>query len=108
MLHFDGAAWSAEPIAAAECPGGYNGTNVTSLWGFESGGSTELYATTVPCSNFDTWGYDGTYLHFDGSSWELVQATDDTETEFLAVGGTGPDDVWLAGYDGLLLHYPCE
>jgi hypothetical protein len=92
VMRFDGSAWSSEPF-----PGDHETNLLHSLWGFESGGRTELYAIS-----------DAGPLHYDGSAWKRISVTDDPNATFRAVGGTGPDDVWLAGDDGLLLHYPCE
>jgi hypothetical protein len=111
MLHFDGAEWSAEVVHEMSCSisdeeGGYSYPNVEDLWGFEQDGVTELFV--VPSWLCPGGCEDGQYLHYDGSSWDAIAVTGHGGAGITAVGGTGPNDIWLAGEDGLLLHYPCE
>jgi hypothetical protein len=87
VLHFDGVAWSPIDIG-----GNYVDTSV---WGSRT--DNVFVAAFDP--DMDSCGDDWRVLATGGV---------DEETSFRAVGGTGPDDIWLAGDDGLLLHYPCE
>jgi hypothetical protein len=106
MLRFDGMSWTPDEIPDMYCDGDdVTQPVVEDLWGDERESATELFAVT---SWLYPGSYSGNYLHYDGANWERLTATDDPNTYFRAVGGTGPDDIWLAGENGLLLHYPCE
>ena len=59
------------------------------VWG---SGPADVYAVGRP----------GLLLHYDGSAWELQDASrQDTLT---AVWGSGPGDVWVCGFHGLIMH----
>lgn len=46
-------------------------------------------------------GSDGTLIHYDGTSWRVVL---ESWSSFLAIGGSGPDDVWAVG-GGHVQHF---
>jgi hypothetical protein len=56
-------------------------------------------------------GRSGFVWHYDGRSWENVRLPDDLPLDpagelpaFLKVWGRGPDDVWVVGGNGTVLH----
>ncbi len=57
-------------------------------------GSARVYATTV----------DGRVLRFDGTKWlQLYRHT--SPAVFTAITGTAEDDLWVVGFNGLVVHW---
>lgn len=48
-------------------------------------------------------GYNGTVLHYDGSTWSAM--TSGTTEHLYNVWGSGSDDVFVVGGSGTILHY---
>ena len=48
-------------------------------------------------------GTGGTALHFDGSSWSAVDSK--TDRTLRSIWGASPEDVWVVGDAGRILHY---
>jgi len=56
----------------------------------------------------DVWavGSASTIVRYDGTDWRAVPPDRPLgEATFTSVWGSGPSDVWIAGSDGLLLHW---
>lgn len=54
-------------------------------------------------SSSDVWGTSQWGLwHWDGKAWALV---DERWTNLTNIGGSGADDVWAVGWNGVILHY---
>jgi hypothetical protein len=53
----------------------------------------------------DIWavGYGGTFLHYDGSSWQVVPS--DATNDLFSVRGSSPSEIWAVGRGGALWHY---
>lgn len=80
LAHYDGAGW----------------TEVTTpfLSGTESHKLSDVWGTGPS----DVWVGGAPVMHFDGSAWSVI----DGEGRADVIGGTGSDEVYMAGYDGLL------
>jgi hypothetical protein len=81
LLHFDGTAWSL--VTAPGTPV----TDINAVWG---------------SSSTDVWFVGSTVAtHWDGAAFKQFNLTG----TLLAVSGTGPNDVWLAGENFQLRHF---
>jgi hypothetical protein len=95
ILHYDGSSWTSmtSPAAVGTC-------GISGVWGTSP---TNVFATVG--------GYSGcsSVLHYDGYLWSVVLTLPEPgDNEFPAlndVWGSGPSDVYAAGYDGLLAHF---
>lgn len=97
LWRFDGAGWNFWPDA--------EGLHLTGLWGASS---TDLWACGFWPGDEGNWNTSvGVVLHFDGVSWTEVlrDAEDFVSTNFMAIHGSGPDDVWVAGFAGRMWHF---
>ncbi len=84
IVHYDGTAWSAMASPTGEY--------LNDIWGLDA---DTLYAA----------GDNNTLLHWDGSTWSVIN-TGITGRDFLGVGGSGPDDLYVtAGAGGMVFHY---
>jgi hypothetical protein len=87
VWHYDGGSWTPTNLGAVGV--------LFSIWG---SGPTDVYAVATTGAP----GAGGYLAHYDGSQW-TVEPIDD----YGAVGGSGPNDVFLAGnlairhYDGI-------
>jgi hypothetical protein len=88
ILRYDGRAWHTEQSGT--------GQDLLAVWGSSS---SDVYAG----------GTRGTLLHFSGGSWSPVQIrlekllqVQETYSQFNALGGTSPTDVYAAGWQGLV------
>jgi hypothetical protein len=118
LLHWNGAAWSADTSSAPPAMFGVWGSGPTDLWAMgdqgtilHGDGSTWL-ATAIGTSTFNSiWGSGpsdvwaikstSTILHWNGTVW----STDTSAAGYLsAVWGSGPHDVWAVGDKGTVLH----
>jgi hypothetical protein len=48
--------------------------------------------------------YNGRIYRYNGQQW--TQIFQDTSLKFTDIAGTGPDDLWVVGENGVILHYP--
>lgn len=87
ILHFDGERWSSQELDQSYA--------IQDMWG-----SSESHVFAV---GNDMSG-NGRILFFDGRSWTALEET--WERGFLAIGGTGPDNVYVS-WDGAssFLHF---
>jgi hypothetical protein len=92
ILHFDGQTWRrhATPIAAA-------------VWGLWAVAPDDVWAVggdTIPDS-------PPFIMHYDGQAWSLVPVTLQRPrvSAFFKVWGSGPDDLYVVGQNGVALHY---
>lgn len=77
--------------------------NLRAVWG---SGPADVWA--VGDSSVSGSGKCGTVLRWDGRSWrdvELPTRADRRECALRCVGGTGPDDVWVAGDQDQVLRW---
>jgi hypothetical protein len=97
ILRYDGRSWRAERSDSRQ--------DLLAVWGSSA---SDVYAG----------GTRGTLLHFDGRSWSRVEVNSTKYgqfSQFNALGGTSPADVYAAGWEGpvdvdvdrtgVLLHY---
>jgi hypothetical protein len=87
LVHWNGSGWFSAPTGTTEALHG--------LWGSRSG---------------DVWvvGDDSTTVHWNGAAWATSPLPAFSGVAFSAVGGTAPDDVWVAGTMGtwgLMYHF---
>lgn len=66
------------------------GNTLKAVWG---NSSNDVFAV----------GYYGTIVHYDGSSWSVMD--NDSSEELLGVWGSSEDDVFAVGTNGTILHY---
>ncbi len=123
VYRYDGVDWTKQPALAI--PGGdlnsidgeggviyacgeggsivrHNGSGWTDI-SDESVTQQDLTGCFVTGTEAFFVGYQGTILHFDGTT--LAAMSSGTTEYFTAVWGSGADDVYAAGRDGSILHY---
>lgn len=87
MLHWNGTAWSqmigGGPNAGPQCNGVW-GSSSTDVW-FVCAGASILF-------------------HFDGTAL-TKQSGLPTTTDLYGVSGSGPNDVWVVGKQGTIMHF---
>lgn len=107
ILHYNGTTWSQmdNPLDGSTLFA-YN-----NVWGTSS---NNVYAVGSNLTDTATLHYDGSAWHQDGA---LVFQSGDTWTyDFRAIGGSGPDDIWVVGMamtvnvpqswaEGFCIHY---
>ena len=75
------------------------------LWGIWGSSPTDVYAVGgIP---FPDRG-EPTIIHYDGSTWELVDVPELMRANvfaFCKVWGSGPNDVWVVGQRGAVVHW---
>lgn len=119
VAHYDGSTWTGidtEPIGGpafgsvwvSDTGVMYGAGNSSwhgvyiwdgSMWATETGFET---AGIFGFSDSDIWTVGAAEVtHFDGSSWTTEQVTGN----FVSIWGSGPSDVWAAGYSAAVLHY---
>lgn len=99
LAHWDGTGWSLTVIPELDA----SFTAITSIWGTSS---DNIYAVTEATDSFEP--SDAYVLRYDGSTWSIVQTIrkgTDWGVDLLAVGGTGPNDVWVSGGEATLFHW---
>ena len=77
-----------------------------SVWELETSLPQEDHLRGVWCysaSDVFAVGWDGTILHYDGSSWNLMNSGTDSILE--GVWGSSSSDVFAVGNGGTILHY---
>ena len=84
MLHFDGAAWTAQSI---------QGGSARAITGARGPAGWEIFAV----------GPAGSILHFSGGNW--VVQTSPVQSALRDVWARAVDDVYATGDDGVVLHY---
>ncbi len=86
--HFDGTRWTLWPEAMPK--------EVVALWGT---GSSDVWAT-------GGWDIDKSLFvsRWNGSSWK-AQTTPASLTYPASISGSGPNDVWIGGHYGELVHF---
>lgn len=95
ILRFDGTEWRA-----VESPTGQD------LWGVWGAAPDDVYAVggTARMASIAT----PTILHYDGAAWSVVDhgalMRDDVDA-FFKVWGSGPDDVYVVGDKGIVMHW---
>jgi hypothetical protein len=132
VSRWNGTAWN--PVAIVPDPingdGGTRGIPISSIWGSAPNDVWLVGAlgtivhwdgakfTSVPpfgqglkalwkvwgSSKSDVWvsGLDATLLHFDGTTW--TKLTPPTTAGLNAISGSGPNDVWFGGGNGVAIH----
>jgi photosystem II stability/assembly factor-like uncharacterized protein len=58
-------------------------------------------------SSRDGWavGYDGTFVHYDGSAWSMGPGPANFNKNVVGVAMLSPTNGWAVGYGGSILHY---
>lgn len=93
ILHYDGAAWTAQTTTVTEDLWGVWGAAPDDLWAVGGRGRAE--------------GQD-TLLHYDGTSWRKVATPTLTRPNvfaFFKVWGTSADNVYVVGQRGAVLRW---
>jgi len=94
ILHWDGAAWSAMESPTDQDLWGVWGAAPDDVWAV---GGTARRPGGVP-----------TVIHFDGERWSRVETPTPMRENVFAyfkVWGSGPDDVYVVGDAGIVLHW---
>nr|WP_246357630.1 putative metal-binding motif-containing protein [Pyxidicoccus fallax] len=85
VLKWDGTAWSKMAF-----PSDY-ADSLTSVIAF---GASSAYATA----------YNGRIYRYDGQDWRVVYES--TSARFNDIAGTSPANLWVAGENGMMVHWP--
>lgn len=98
IKHYDGTTWSAMTIGRAHvCRG---------IWGSSD---NDIYAVCRGCSDWDDWGncLEGFTIvsHYDGEKWSEIQDEGMEMEPLVDVWGSGANNVYVVGYDGVIWHY---
>ncbi|QSQ27907.1 hypothetical protein JY651_24725 [Pyxidicoccus parkwayensis] len=83
MLRWNGTDWSKLTFP--------NDDNLTSVVAF---GANSAYATSD----------NGRIYRFNGTNWTLIYEL--TGVQFYSIAGTSPADLWVAGNNGNIIHWP--
>lgn len=123
LLHYDGKRWSrVNPGARAEVVAVW-GSGPSDVWLMDQAGSvfhldgTEWFEKEVTRpiglklnrgyvqNQRSVWavGERGQVVHWDGT--RLIAHVTGSLANLYAIWGSSPDDVWVGGWDGALLHY---
>lgn len=74
------------------------------LWGIWGSSPSDLYAVGgIPFP-----GGEPTIIHYDGSTWEAIEVPELMRANvfaFFKVWGSGPNDVWVVGQRGAVVHW---
>ena len=131
LVHYDGTSWTVipPPAGVSENLFGVWGNAANNLWAVGAGGRIIYYNgtawTAVPSSttltlygvwgvsNTDVWAVgnatssttQGTFLHYDGSSWSPIVATGLGLGSFNSVWADSPSFIYACGVGGLLTRY---
>ncbi len=87
ILHYDGSGWSSMNSHTSRL--------LHCIWGYSS---KHVYAV-------GDVGDNTTIVHYDGAGWSAVNTTTLRPRSLFAVWGTGPDNIFTAGWEGTLAHY---
>jgi len=119
LLHWNGAAWSADTSTARPPMFDVWGSGPTDLWAMgdqgtilHGNGSTWLATASGTTSTFngiwgsgprDVWAieFPGTMRHWNGTAWSTAPRA---AGKLVAVWGSGPHDVWAVGDNGTILR----
>jgi len=93
--HWDGTQWTVAATPAPKDPDSrllaLTAVSRSDIWAVGWQSSSNSYTSTIPLVE-----------HFDGTAWHLVTAPvpggSGTSAYPDAVSGTGPDDIWMAGF----------
>lgn len=118
VAHYDGERWQSTSVPglykmyALWAPGdrGLWGGGLEGIWRYD-GTSWSLAEPRAKGINAmwgagarDAWAVGQGLWRFDGTAWTEVLRPDPTVT-LTAVWGSGPDDVFVVGYQGRVLHF---
>src|SRR5262249_19446717 len=128
LLHWDGQNFTPR-FLGPNAPGNPTREALDDIWGWGTdawiaGAQGSLYrlkgkdwvyvSSPRPATLLGIWiggpadrfavGTEGTILRWSGSSWDRISAAGDTRA-MNAVWGSGGNDVWAAGEQGLMSHY---
>ncbi|GEL69797.1 putative metal-binding motif-containing protein [Myxococcus virescens] len=85
VLQWDGSTWSRMP---------FPNTNTETLTSVVAFGAKSVYVTA----------YNGRIYRYDGTQWQII--FENTSLRFNDIAGTSPADLWVAGNNGQILHWP--
>ncbi|WP_141589572.1 MopE-related protein [Myxococcus sp. AB056] len=85
VLRWDGSTWSRMPFPNT------HSELLTSVVAF---GAKSIYVTS----------YNGRIYRYDGTQWQII--FENTNLRFNDIAGTSPADLWVAGSNGQILHWP--
>lgn len=88
VMRWDGQAWSAHPTALSLAATGEDLSGVVAF------GEHALYVVSR----------SGNVFSFDGQSWRKLHSA--SGTMFYDIAGTSPEDLWVVGDNGRILHWP--
>jgi hypothetical protein len=122
MRHWNGTKWETQEIPGASSLWGVGGTGPTDIWMVGTNSSGQGYVIQGDGKHFDANGYkgpparavwalapadvwvapyEGQLQHWNGKDWAPAQSP---EGPWFRMSGSGPDDVWAVGADGLTAH----
>jgi len=101
LWRFDGNDWTSWPEVAA-------GIHLTGIWGTSP---TNLYVCGFwPGDALNGFSSQGVILKFDGVGWTEVLRDEQLgmSITFMSIHGSGPHDVWVAGFAGRIWRFDGE
>lgn len=122
LRRWNGTKWESQSIPGASSLWGVGGTGPTDVWMVGGDRKGEGFVIHGDGKHFDTNGYkgpparavwtarpgdawvapsQGPLQHWNGTAWAPAPATDGS---WYRMGGSGPDDVWAVGLNGLTAH----
>jgi hypothetical protein len=84
VLKWDGATWSKMAFP----------NDIESLRSVVAFGASSVHVAA----------YNGRIYRYDGQRWQVVH--DDTSARFNDIAGTSPENLWVVGENGEILHWP--
>lgn len=102
VWHYDGNEWTPVPLHSQQ--GGFipGFIWVKDIWGFSK---DNIYIVGVDWTQDENYNpIDSSFVvHYNGDEWSKI---DVRSTGLVSIGGTGPNDIWLGGFQrGNLVHY---
>ncbi|ATB46907.1 putative metal-binding motif-containing protein [Corallococcus macrosporus] len=85
VLRWNGSTWSRMPFPT---------THIETLTSVVAFGANSVYVTA----------YDGRIYRYDVTGWQIIY--ENTAIRLNDIAGTSPADLWVAGSNGQILHWP--
>lgn len=91
LVHYDGTDWTEVVVPEELAP---DSDHFLAVW---ASSATDVWVAPH--------AHDRGLLHYDGTAWEFVDFGVAPPAPYEDIWGTGPDDIWVTGTYGNVLHY---